>query len=132
VTQAAALCDEPHIWPELAKLLARREYLKVPERVIAAGLVGPLDLGHGRRVGAENFIRFHRDHANDPTPTQVAWLIEGFRRHRLLLPGTSLPAALGARVFCSDLFHQAVSRPTSTSTTATPHCQENEPMFATA
>jgi ABC-type nitrate/sulfonate/bicarbonate transport system substrate-binding protein len=131
LTEAAALCDEPHFRPELVRLLARREYLNVPERVIAAGLVGPLDLGHGRRVGAESFIHFHRDGANDPTPAKAAWLTEGFRRHGLLPPGSPLPAGLGARVFRSDLFRQAVSRLTTTSTTDNPPRHENEPALAT-
>jgi ABC-type nitrate/sulfonate/bicarbonate transport system substrate-binding protein len=130
--EAAALCDEPSFRPELAKLLARREYLNVPERVIAAGLVGPLDLGHGRRVGVENFIQFHRDGANDPTPAKAAWLIEGFRRHGLLPPGTVLPADLGTRVFRSDLFHQAASGLTSTSATDHPTRHENEPTLVPA
>ncbi len=131
ITEAAALCDEPHFRPELAKLLARREYLNVPERVIAASLVGPLELGHGQRIGAENFIQFHRDGANDPTLAKAAWLIEGFRRHGLVPTGATLPTGLGARVFRSDLFHQAGQRLTSISSTNHPHLHENEPTLAT-
>ncbi len=110
ITEAAALCDEPAFRPELAKLLARPEYLNVPAKVIAASLVGPLDYGHGHRCDAANFIQFHRNGANDPTPAKAAWLLEGFKRHSLLPDGTLVPADLGARVFRSDLFHQAIQR----------------------
>src|SRR5258708_357585 len=36
LTEAAKLCDESSFRPELVKLLARREYLNLPERVLAA------------------------------------------------------------------------------------------------
>jgi ABC-type nitrate/sulfonate/bicarbonate transport system substrate-binding protein len=108
LAEAAALCDDPGFRPELAKLLARREYLNVPERVVAAGLVGPLDLGHDRHVDAASFIRFHRDEANDPTAEKAAWLIDSMVRHRLFPPGTDLPRDFGRRTFRSDLYRQAL------------------------
>jgi ABC-type nitrate/sulfonate/bicarbonate transport system substrate-binding protein len=107
LAEAAALCDDPAFRPELVKLLARREYLNVPERVIAAGFVGSLDLGHDRRMEAADFIRFHREEANDPTTEKAAWLIDGMVRNRLLPPGTDLPRDLGRRTFRSDLYRQA-------------------------
>lgn len=108
LSEAAALCDEPAFRPELAKLLSRREYLNVPERVAAASLVGPFHFGHDRYLSeSADFIQYHRDNANDPTPAKAAWLIDGFKRHRFLPPGVVLPADLGVRTFRSDLFHQA-------------------------
>lgn len=107
LSEAASLCDDAAFRPELARLLSRREYLNVPERVIAASLVGPLDLGHGRTMEATDFIRFHREDANDPAPAKAAWLIDGFTRHRLAPPGTQIPRDLGLRTFRSDLYRQA-------------------------
>lgn len=109
LSEAAALCDEPAFRPELAKLLARREYLNVPERVIATSLVGPFDYGHDRLSERDDFIVFNRDGANDPTPQKAAWLIDGFRRHGLAA-NTQLTRDLGLRLFRSDLFHQAKQR----------------------
>jgi ABC-type nitrate/sulfonate/bicarbonate transport system substrate-binding protein len=108
--EAAALCDTPEFRPELVQLLARREYLNVPERVIASSLVGPFDYGHGRVAEADRLITYHRDSANDPTPEKAAWLVEGFSRHRFVPPGVPLPRDLGRRTFRSDLFHQACNR----------------------
>ncbi len=107
LSEAAALCDDPAFRPELCTLLARREYMNVPARVIQASLVGPFDYGHGNTVSADDFIHYHRNGANNPTAAKAAWLIEGFNRHRFLPPGVVIPTDLGARTFRSDLFSLA-------------------------
>jgi ABC-type nitrate/sulfonate/bicarbonate transport system substrate-binding protein len=107
LAEAAALCDDPSYRPELAHLLARPEYLNVPERVVAASLAGPFDNGRGQTVPGADFIQFHRNGANDPTPAKVAWLIEGMNRHLLFPPGVTLPAELAGQAFRSDLYQQA-------------------------
>ncbi|MBL9205252.1 MAG: ABC transporter substrate-binding protein [Opitutaceae bacterium] len=113
--EAARLCDDPSFRPDLARLLARREYLNVPERVIAAGLVGPYAHGHGRSSDATDFVVFHRQQANDPTAARAGWLIDHFARAGLISPGAgALPSDLGYRTFRSDLFHQALQRHTTT------------------
>ncbi|MDF3055993.1 MAG: nitrate transporter ATP-binding protein [Rariglobus sp.] len=104
LSEAAALCDDPAFRPELCNLLARREYMNVPARVIQASLVGPFDYGHGNTVPADNFIHYHRNGANDPTSAKATWLIEGFNRHRFLPAGTVIPADLATRTFRSDLY----------------------------
>ncbi len=107
LSEAAALCDEPAFRPELCNLLARREYMNVPARVIQASLIGPFDYGHGKTVAADDFIHFHRNGANDPSAAKAAWLIDGFGRHRFLPTGTVIPADLGLHTFRSDLHHLA-------------------------
>ncbi len=110
LTRASALCDNPAFRPELAQLLSRREYLNVPARVLESGLTGPFLLGHGTSDDAADLVKFHRDGANDPRPAQAAWLIDRFRRHGLILPGTALPRNLARDLFRTDLFHQACQR----------------------
>ncbi len=119
LTEAAALCDSPAFRPELVELLSRREYLNVPARVIAASLVGPFDLGHGRSVPAADFIHFHRDAANDPTPEKAAWLVERFAHHRLVPANVPIPADLGRRTFRSDLHQRALRAHRSPAPAAT-------------
>ena len=114
LSEAAALCDNPDFRPELCNLLARREYMNVPTRVIQASLVGPFDSGHGNFVPATDFIRYHRNGANDPTAAKAAWLIEGFTRHRFLPAGMTVPADLGARTFRADLYN-LVQKPSRTT-----------------
>ena len=108
LAEAAALCDQPAFRPELCTLLARKEYLNVPSRVIQSSLVGPFEAGHNTRFPAADFIQFHRDGANDPTEAKAAWLIEGFKRNRFLPAGVTLPADLGPKTFRSDLHHLAL------------------------
>jgi ABC-type nitrate/sulfonate/bicarbonate transport system substrate-binding protein len=116
IAEAAALCDQPSFRPELARLLARPEYLNLAASVIAASLVGPFDYGHGRRDGADQFIQFHRGAANDPTPAKAKWLLDGFTRNGFLPAGVSLPPNLAGRLFRSDLFHAATKRLSSAAT----------------
>lgn len=115
LSEAAALCDTPAFRPELCTLLARREYMNVPVRVIQASLVGPFDAGHGNTIPATDFIHYHRNAANDPTAAKAAWLIEGFNRHRFLPAGVTIPADLGARTFRSDLYALAQKPSRSTN-----------------
>ena len=110
LAEAAELCDQPDFRPELCKILARREYMNVPARVIQSSLVGPFDYGHGRTVPADDFIHYHRDGANDPAASKAAWLIEGFNRHRLLPPGMTVPADLARRVFRHDFYQHAIRK----------------------
>ncbi len=103
LAEAAALCDKPDFRPELCTLLARKEYLNVPARVIQSSLVGPFEAGHNTHFPATDFIQFHRNAANDPSAAKAAWLIEGFKRNRFLPAGVTIPADLGAKIFRSDL-----------------------------
>ncbi len=106
--EAAELCDHTDFRPELCDLLARKEYLNVPSRVIQSSLVGPFEAGHKTSFPADDFIHFHRDGANDPTAAKAAWLIEGFKRNRFLPAGVTIPANLGQKTFRSDLHHLAL------------------------
>ncbi len=109
--EAALLCDAPDFRPELARLLARPEFVNLPPRLLAPALVGPIELGGGREpVSAENYIRFSRDDASCPAPPRAQWMIDGLLRHGIIPRGTPLPADLARRVFRADLFAQARAR----------------------
>lgn len=104
LAEAAELCDQPTFRPELCELLARREYLNVPSRVIQSSLIGPFDAGHDTTLSSDHFIHFHRDGANDPTSAKANWLIEGFKRNRFIPAEVKIPANLGPKTFRSDLY----------------------------
>jgi len=114
--EAAELCDDPAFRPELVRLLARREYVNVPESVIAAGLVGPFLDGRGRSIPGADFIQFHSHGANDPTPAKAVWLIDELVRHGLVPEAGALPRDLAERTFRTDLFHQACNHAQTTAT----------------
>jgi ABC-type nitrate/sulfonate/bicarbonate transport system substrate-binding protein len=110
IAEAAKLCDDPAFRPELVELLARREYINVPARVINASLVGPFDLGHGRTVSAEHFFHFHQDNSNAPTLAKAGWLIDRFIKHGLAPAGTVMPADLALRTFRPDIYQRAMRK----------------------
>lgn len=111
VVEAAELCSDPEFRPELLKILSCPEYLNLPAKVISPALQGPLALGaeRGAREAAD-YIRFHEQEANAPTPLRAQWLIDGLQRHGLIPPGTVLPLNLARRVFRADLYTQALRR----------------------
>lgn len=108
LAEAAELCDRAEFRPELCNLLARKEYINIPARVIHSSLVGPFEAGHNTSFPADDFIQFHRNGANDPTAAKADWLIEGFKRNRFIPTGVTLPADLGQKTFRSDIYHLAL------------------------
>lgn len=110
LTESAALCETPEFRADLPKLLSRREYLNVSSATIRLGLAGPFHRGHGQTTATDDFIVFHRDRANDPTPARGAWLIERLKRHELIPSSVHVPSDLVRRTFRTDLFHQAINR----------------------
>lgn len=110
LVEACQLCDTPDFRPELVKLLARREYLNQPRRVIAAGLVGPFKRGFDRFDDTADFISFSRGDLNKPTLERARWLIEGFRDNALFPPEVGSTTQLVREIFRPDLFSQAMRR----------------------
>ena len=110
LAEAAALCDDPAYRQELAHLLARPEYLNVPEPVIASSLASPFEDGRGGKIAPTDFIQFHRNGANDPTAAKAAWLIDGLVRHQIIPPTVEIPRNLASATFRSDLYHVACSQ----------------------
>ncbi|AHF89004.1 nitrate ABC transporter ATP-binding protein [Opitutaceae bacterium TAV5] len=109
VSEAAELCDRPDFRPELARLLGRREYLNLAERVLAAGLAGPFSYGHNR-LAADTAQRTVAFTPSRPEPGQADWLVESMRRHGLIPAGFVLPRHFSRTLFRADLFAQALQR----------------------
>jgi len=108
--EAAALCDRPEFRPDLAKLMARREYLNVPLAVTRAGLVGPFHYGHERYLKNESLIRFSGEGINDPTLEKAAWYAEGLLRHGLGPADAAITSSTLAKLFASDIYAEAKLR----------------------
>lgn len=110
VLEGAALCSQPDFHPELVRILSRPEYLDLPARTVSAALQGPFALGAdlGTRP-ADDYIRFHAEEANKPTPVRAQWIIDGLIRHGLIPRGATLPPNLARQVFRADL-HAAAER----------------------
>jgi ABC-type nitrate/sulfonate/bicarbonate transport system substrate-binding protein len=95
---AAAWADEPSNHAALASLLARPEYVGVPEDIIAAALAGRLPSASGADVQDRDFLYFHRHGANAPREGDGLWVYAQMVRWGQLAPSKDAERASG-RVF---------------------------------
>lgn len=84
--EACVFCDAKENRPEVARLLAESGYFSSGEELLLRSLVGPLDLGTGRKADAGSFHLFHRRETNEPTSERGRWILDEFIAHGLLLP----------------------------------------------
>ncbi len=82
LVEAAAWCDSAAGRRALPALMARPEWLDLPEAVVAPAYQN------------EGFISFHKDGVNEPTPDKAAWLLAELRRQKLVRAPASRDAAL--------------------------------------
>jgi len=122
--EACRYCDNPANHPEIAALLARREYLNLPVGVIRRGWSGSVDRGHGHVVPDHEFTLFHRHDANEPSADKAAWIA-----NNLLEPSVcaAFPAATLGQIFRADLFAEAAGlvRPFPTSPDSKPDTEHD-------
>lgn len=109
LVEACAWCDEPQNRVELLPLLARPEYLNVPESVLAPAFVGPFDCGGGRPAPATEFIRFAREETNVPSPARGASLIRRMAASGLIPADAAEDANLPRRLFREDIYRHALT-----------------------
>jgi ABC-type nitrate/sulfonate/bicarbonate transport system substrate-binding protein len=120
--EACAFCDDAANHDLLIAALAKPEYVGAPAAALRPAIRGQFNFGNGIVRSIPDFIVFHRDAANEPSPSKAAWVVQQIRKiipHREL----SSSAALGRRVFRQDIFDQAVrllSPSESLKPTATP------------
>lgn len=100
---AAAWADDAANRDELAALLARREYLDLPEPIVAATLGGRLRLGGGAERDVADFLFFHRHGANAPREGDGLWAYAQMVRWGQLPPSADAERA-AALVFRPDLY----------------------------
>jgi NitT/TauT family transport system ATP-binding protein len=82
--EASTFCDTQENRPQVLQILAESGYFTGLEKALSNSLIGPLDLGTGGRMNAENFHIFHRRDANIPTRERGHWLLEEFVTHGLI------------------------------------------------
>jgi ABC-type nitrate/sulfonate/bicarbonate transport system substrate-binding protein len=123
--EACAYCDQPANHAALAALLSNRRYVGQPAEIIARGFPGDFDYGHGLRSPMADFMVFHRESANAPSPDKAAWvakhLLDGAARDKF-------SADQLAQIFRADLFAQAQELRIATL----PHETDSETRLLTA
>lgn len=119
VLEACAFCQVPANHGEVVATLARPEYLGLPEKALEPGLRGELYFGPGKTQRVADFNVFHAPDANEPSAEKAAWVLRHLRETGRIRDLAALNAALGRRVFRSDLFQQAISFGRSAADVAT-------------
>lgn len=106
--QAGRWADEPANRPELARLLARPEYINVDERLILACLEQRPWLNRNQRVEIPGYHRFHAGMAQFPWHAQAQWLLDRMQRWGQL-DAQSLCDPVIPRVYDPTLYRQAAT-----------------------
>ncbi len=104
-------CDEAEHRKEIAALLARPEYLNVPEHVISNSLLGSFQCGFGLVAETRDFHLFSRDSVNRPSLEKANWVLGQMRLCGLLDDAVIRTAHCPiAEIFREDIYEEAVSR----------------------
>jgi ABC-type nitrate/sulfonate/bicarbonate transport system substrate-binding protein len=119
--EACAYCDQPENHPEMLSVLARPEYVNVATDVLRSGLTGAFSFTRKEARRIPDFCIFHRHDANEPSSDKAGWVLRSLRASGLCPQPAQLNAALGRRVFRSDIYEAARSFQSVSS-----HQQENQ------
>src|SRR5690606_31429582 len=110
LSAASRECDRSERRRDLVKLLARPEYLGIPEAAIAASLLGPFRRGDGTESGVESFHVFHRSEANVPSEGMGLRLLQEMNNERLLPRSMESAESLVRVLFREDIHRKALAR----------------------
>lgn len=109
LVDAARWLDIPDNRAEAARLLARDDYLGLPEAILARSLTGNVLRGPGIRSQPDkNFFVFHGHDATVPRYSHAVWLLSQMIRWGQTSGDFNI-AGLAARVFREDLYRRAVT-----------------------
>lgn len=106
VMEAQQWCDRPENKPEMAKIIAQRQWLKVPVEDILDRSLGKFDFGT-RTLENENLaMKFWRDNASYPYQSHDLWFLTEDMRWGYL-PADTDTKALIQKVNREDLWREA-------------------------
>jgi len=113
VVQAANFTEQPDNRNEVARILARAEYLGVDAGVILRTLEGRLKIdADGTIRASDRYMMFARDEASTPDPLQAAWLYAQMVRWRqTAMSKDALKTAMA--VFMPGLYGDALQKDTA-------------------
>lgn len=106
--EACAYCDTPAHHERIISVLARPEFVNVPEDVLRSGLSGPFGFTKKEARSISDFCIFHRHDANEPSADKAGWVMRNLRSSGACKDPAVLNAALGRRIFRPDIFTQAL------------------------
>ncbi len=101
--------DEPGNRPEAARILARADYIGVPEEILLRPLTGKLITGGKQRdIVDPDLVIFHRGDANFPWHSHAVWIMTQMIRWGQIREPFDL-GALAREIFRTDLYREAVA-----------------------
>lgn len=104
--EASIFCELPDNRPELVRILARPEYVDVPEALLANSLIGPFHIGREARE-IDDFIIFHRHGANIPDRAKGRRIYKEVRAMPAAKACRALRPDVIGRIFREDLYRAA-------------------------
>ena len=120
VFRAAEFAEAPDNRDEVARILARPEYIGVDASVILRTLEGRLKISaDGTIREGDRYLLLARDDASTPDPLQAAWLYAQMVRWRQT-PMSPQALAAAQDVFRPDLYEAAFGRDTKRQTASRP------------
>ncbi|MGC3960829.1 MAG: CmpA/NrtA family ABC transporter substrate-binding protein [Verrucomicrobiota bacterium] len=105
--EACAYCDNTANHEHIVSVLARPEFVNVPADVLRCGLSGKFNFTRGEGRSISDFCIFHRHDANEPSADKAGWVLRNLRTSGLCKDAALLNAALGRKVFRTDIFAAA-------------------------
>ena len=109
-SEAAAWCDAPENWPELARLLERPEYVGQPAEWILTALTGRFVPRRGALpLMIPEFLLFHREATGFPWRSQALWIYSQLRRWNMVKHSSAMQQA-AAGVFRPDIYRRALAQ----------------------
>jgi ABC-type nitrate/sulfonate/bicarbonate transport system substrate-binding protein len=114
ILEACKLCDQLDARPEIAMLLARREYLSIPKKTIHTSLCEDFHFGDKTEPASE-FHRFSGDEINAPSPDKANWIMSHIRLGGLidqsrLRAGGEIPVS---KILRMDIYERASKAPSN-------------------
>jgi nitrate/nitrite transport system substrate-binding protein len=106
VMEAQMWCDKPENAEEMAKILAKKEWINCQVSDILPRIKGETDYGDGRPKKKGEYMKFWRDHASFPYKSHDKWFLAETRRWGFLPNGVDYDKVI-AQVNRADLWKQA-------------------------
>jgi len=113
--EACEFCDAPENREQVISMLARPEFVGVPQAALRRGMNGEFDFGHGQVRRVSCFNVFYRHNANEPSDDKAAWVLRQMRESGLAKQAADLDMASVRRVFRADIFQKALRLRNSTA-----------------
>lgn len=104
--EASRFCDQPDNRGELARMLSQPQYFDVDRALLFNALVGPFELGQGRR-NIKDFVVYDAGRTGAPTRAKGKWVFDVVQKTGHNGSIRALRSEIIPKVFREDIFRKA-------------------------